>query len=45
MAPTNDGVKLTLTLDPMHDDVWTGRMSSGWESELGKLDRVLKGRH
>lgn len=34
-------VRLQLTLDAMHDDVWTGRMSAGWESELGKLAKVL----
>ena len=39
-----DAVKLVLTLDPMHDDVWTGRMAAGWESELGKLAKVIEAR-
>ncbi len=37
-------VHLTLVLDAMHDEVWTGRMVQGWESELGKLDRALAAR-
>lgn len=38
-------VHLVLTLDPMHDDVWTGRMAAGWESELRKLEQVIANRH
>jgi uncharacterized protein YndB with AHSA1/START domain len=40
----SNGVRLVLTLDPMHDEVWTGRMVAGWESELGKLERVIAAR-
>lgn len=36
-----DMVRLTLTLDAMHDETWTGRMKAGWESELGKLGAAL----
>jgi uncharacterized protein YndB with AHSA1/START domain len=39
-----NGVRLILTFDPMHDEVWTGRMVAGWESELGKLERVIASR-
>ena len=35
------GVHLTLLLDPMHDETWTERAVMGWESELGKLQRLL----
>lgn len=35
------GVKMVLTLDAMHDEQWTQRAVMGWESELGKLERVL----
>jgi uncharacterized protein YndB with AHSA1/START domain len=38
------GVRLKLTLDPMHDADWTGRAVMGWESELGKLERLLSQR-
>jgi len=33
---------LVLTLDEMHDAQMTKMAVMGWESELGRLDRVLK---
>ncbi len=36
-----NGVRMTLTLAPMHDDTWTQRMAAGWESELDKLGRAV----
>ncbi len=39
-----DGVTLTLTIDAMHDEIWTQRAVMGWESELGKLAALLAGR-
>jgi uncharacterized protein YndB with AHSA1/START domain len=44
LSETATGVRLKLTLDPMHDDVWTQRASMGWEMELGKLERLLAAR-
>ena len=41
---TADGVKLTITFDAMHDDVWTERSRAGHESELRKLDALLAAR-
>jgi uncharacterized protein YndB with AHSA1/START domain len=38
------GVRMILTLEPMHDDEWTNRAAMGWESELGKLAKVLEKR-
>ncbi|MGH6999635.1 MAG: SRPBCC family protein [Phenylobacterium sp.] len=35
------GVKLTVTFDAMHDDVWTERARAGHESQLRKLDGLL----
>ena len=35
------GVKMTLTFDAMHDDVWTERMREGHEGQLRKLDALL----
>jgi uncharacterized protein YndB with AHSA1/START domain len=37
-------VRMVLTLDPMHSDEWTQRAVMGWESQLGKLTRVLASR-
>lgn len=41
LFPAPNGVRMLVTLDPMHDEVWTGRMVAGWEMELGKLERVI----
>jgi uncharacterized protein YndB with AHSA1/START domain/predicted enzyme related to lactoylglutathione lyase len=41
---TANGVRMVLTLDPMHDEIWTQRMAAGWESEVGKLEKVLVSR-
>jgi uncharacterized protein YndB with AHSA1/START domain len=39
--PTGQGVKMVVTLDAMHDARWTERARAGWESQLGKLTKVL----
>jgi uncharacterized protein YndB with AHSA1/START domain len=39
---TINGVRVVLTIDRMHDEVWTQRAVAGWESELGKLAKVLE---
>jgi uncharacterized protein YndB with AHSA1/START domain len=41
LHPDGDGVRLTLTLDRMHDETWTQRAVQGWAAELGKLERAL----
>jgi uncharacterized protein YndB with AHSA1/START domain len=35
-------VRMSLSFDPMHDEVWTNRAVQGWEMELGKLAKVLE---
>jgi uncharacterized protein YndB with AHSA1/START domain len=37
-------VRMVLTIDAMHDETWTSRAVMGWESELGKLTKVLAAR-
>jgi uncharacterized protein YndB with AHSA1/START domain len=37
------GVRMVVTLDAMHDDAWTKMAVMGWESQLDKLARLLKG--
>jgi hypothetical protein len=37
-------VKLLITFDAMHDDLWTARARAGHESQLSKLDRLLDSR-
>lgn len=41
LEATGDGVHLRVTLDAMHDDVWTARSVAGWESQLEKLEKLL----
>jgi uncharacterized protein YndB with AHSA1/START domain len=41
LKATSDGVKLSITFDAMHDDVWTQRARAGHESQLRKLDALL----
>jgi uncharacterized protein YndB with AHSA1/START domain len=38
---TTGGVKLTITFDAMHDDIWTERARAGHESQMRKLDALL----
>jgi uncharacterized protein YndB with AHSA1/START domain len=49
LRATTNGVKLTITFDAMHDDVWTERARAGHESQMRKLDASLaaqgKGMH
>ena len=41
LEETPEGVRMTLSFTPMHDDTWTERARMGWQSELGKLAKVL----
>lgn len=41
LKETADGVKVMITFDAMHDDVWTERARAGHESQLRKLDTLL----
>ena len=41
LAQHGPEVKLTVTVDTMHDAMWTQRMKDGWEMELAKLERRL----
>ena len=43
LHPTAEGVRMVLTFDAMHDEPWTQRAVMGWQSELGKLAKVLEG--
>jgi uncharacterized protein YndB with AHSA1/START domain len=41
---TAGGVRMLLTIDRMHDEVWTQRAVAGWEMELAKLAKTLEGK-
>jgi uncharacterized protein YndB with AHSA1/START domain len=38
---TAAGVKITITSEAMHDQVWTERARAGYESQLRKLDALM----
>lgn len=44
LHPDRDRVRMVLTFDAMHDAPWTERAVMGWESELGKLARLIEER-
>jgi len=41
LQATAEGVKIKITFDAMHDDIWTERARAGYESELRKLDLLM----
>jgi uncharacterized protein YndB with AHSA1/START domain len=38
------GMRLVLTIDAMHDEHWTKMAVMGWESQLGKLAKLIEKR-
>ena len=44
LSASGDTVRVVITLEPMHDELWTGRMKQGFEMELGKLEKALTSR-
>jgi uncharacterized protein YndB with AHSA1/START domain len=40
--PEAEGTRMVLMFDAMHDEHWTNLATMGWESELGKLESVLR---
>lgn len=41
LEETPKGVKMTLTFDAMHDDMWTDRATQGWGQQFEKLEKVF----
>jgi len=44
LTPTASGVRMLMTFDRMHDELWTQRAVMGWENELEKLAKVVDGK-
>jgi uncharacterized protein YndB with AHSA1/START domain len=44
LEPVADSVRMKLTIEAMHNEEWTQRAVMGWESEIGKLAKVLESR-
>jgi uncharacterized protein YndB with AHSA1/START domain len=43
LHPNGQSVRMVLAFDAMHDEEWTERAVMGWENELGKLEKVIRG--
>jgi uncharacterized protein YndB with AHSA1/START domain len=41
IAASGDGTDVVMTIEPLHDEVWTGRIRAGRENELDNLARVI----
>jgi hypothetical protein len=44
LEPTNAGVQVTMTVDSMHDQVWTARLLAGRANELDNLATLIQSR-
>jgi uncharacterized protein YndB with AHSA1/START domain len=42
LHPVPDGVRMVIIFDAMHDESWTNMAVMGWESQLGKLERIME---
>ncbi len=42
IEPAGSGAKVTMTVDPLHDEVWTDRLVAGRTNELENLARVAE---
>jgi len=41
LHPNAQGVRMVVTIDAMHDEPWTRMAVAGWESQLGRLIKLL----
>lgn len=41
LISSGDGVRIVMTVDPLHDEVWTQRLVMGRENELANLAKVI----
>ena len=41
LTPTNGGTHVVMSVEPLHDDIWTQRLLDGRANELDNLARVI----
>jgi uncharacterized protein YndB with AHSA1/START domain len=41
LEPSGDGVKVIMTVEPLHDEVWTERIVAGRNNELDNLSAAI----
>jgi uncharacterized protein YndB with AHSA1/START domain len=45
LTPADDGVRVVMTVEPLHDQVWTERLLAGRANELDNLEAVIAQRN
>ena len=45
LTSSGGGVRVVMTMEPLHDEVWTQRLVMGRENELNNLARVIDRQH
>jgi uncharacterized protein YndB with AHSA1/START domain len=45
LTPADDGVRVVMTVEPLHDEVWTERLLAGRSNELDNLAAVVERRN
>ena len=45
LNPTGNGVRVVMTVDQMHDELWTQRLVMGRENELDNLAKLIDRKH
>jgi hypothetical protein len=43
LSPADDGVRVVMTVEPMHNADWTQRLVAGRENELDNLRQLITG--
>src|SRR6266550_3580773 len=45
LTPRGDSVRVVMTMEPLHDEVWTQRLVMGRENELDNLAKLIDRKH
>jgi len=45
LTPSGDSVRVVMTMEPLHEDVWTQRLVMGRENELDNLAKHIDRKH
>ena len=45
LTPSGDSVRVVMTMEPLHEDVWTQRLMMGRENELDNLAKLIDRKH
>lgn len=45
LTPADDGIRVVMTVEPLHDQVWTERLIAGRSNELDNLAKIIAERN